>query len=126
MIKQNWYIPVKLESAANLWAHWGVKKARHEKYDKELMAIRPEIIKMPLPCVIRLTRVSPRELDYDNLLHAFKPVRDTISQFLIPEKKRGHGDSDKRIKWEYAQRKGPPKTNAFEIYIEATNEGSLE
>lgn len=52
---------------------------------------------MSLPCVVRLTRLSPGTLDDDNLRGALKAVRDGVADRL------GVDDRDPRVTWEYAQ-----------------------
>lgn len=74
-----------------------------------------------------------RDYDDDNLVSAFKWIRDEISECLIedstgkfayeiPEKTRvnkakGRRDSDPRIKWEYAQEKSKNKGIRIEIHF---------
>lgn len=63
-----------------------------------------------LPCVVTLTRISPRLLDDDNLRPALKAVRDGVADRL------GVDDRDPRVEWRYAQRKGAQK--AVEVEME--------
>ena len=62
-----------------------------------------------MPVVITLTRVSPRELDDDNLRPALKSARDGIADWLQVD------DRDPRVKWEYAQERGKPKGVRVEV-----------
>ena len=52
----------------------------------------------PLPCVVTMTRVSPRGLDDDNLRSALKATRDGIADKL------GVDDRSPLVEWRYAQR----------------------
>ena len=52
----------------------------------------------PLPCVVTLTRMSPRLLDDDNLRQAMKATRDGIADWL------GVDDRSPLIRWEYDQK----------------------
>lgn len=52
---------------------------------------------------VKLTYIG-RRMDYDNMVYAFKHVRDTIADLLVPGKARGQADSDERIGWFYDQR----------------------
>lgn len=61
----------------------------------------------PLPCHIRLIRLSPRRLDSDNLVMAFKAIRDCIAAILIPGKAAGRADDSPLISWSYGQESGP-------------------
>lgn len=116
------YMP--LPSALNLREHWSKKRTR-EKYF-EAAIVYNQIIgltEMPLPCVITLTRLSPRPLDDDNLAGAFKSIRDVIADIIICKEKgipyissKGRNDSDPRITWVYAQSKC--KTKGFSITYE--------
>lgn len=51
---------------------------------------------------LRLTRISPRRLDDDNLQAAFKGVRDEVAAYFHID------DRDPRIRFEYAQAAGKP------------------
>lgn len=72
--------------------------------------------KITLPCEITLTRLSPRELDYDNLVISFKAVRDCIADLIIPGKAPGQADSCFEISWSYDQFK-ISKESKFKIKI---------
>lgn len=64
------------------------------------------------PVVVTMTRVSPGEVDDDNLPGALKAVRDELSVWLC-----GGNDRDPRVQWRYAQKK-EPKTHAVLISVE--------
>lgn len=90
-------IPIKTVSAMNAREHWTKKKKRH---DMEKLAVRMTVKPFPLPCIVRMVRVSPGELDTDNLTSAFKAIRDEIARVC------GCGDSPRDpITWAYAQEK---------------------
>lgn len=69
------------------------------------LALNPLRDKLHLPCSIKLTRLGPRELDWDNNIISLKYVRDAIAEILTQDFVPGRADSDKRIKWEYDQEK---------------------
>lgn len=73
------------------------KQAKKQKGDVRLLC--PRWTSGPL-LLIRLTRVSPGELDGDNLQGALKAVRDAIASWLRVD------DATPLIRWEYAQEKG--------------------
>jgi len=111
-------LPMKLESVANLSEHW-TKKSKRQNNQKKI--IRLSLIKCPIkiPCKIKLTRVSPRELDeHDNLRSSMKHVIDCIADYLIPGKQAGRADGSKDIIWEFDQKKGLPKENILTISME--------
>lgn len=88
------------------------------------LAIGPRAMP-PLPCEVRITRVAPSTLDDDNAARAAKAVRDEIAVRLRPVviqkgKRKGQvigDDSDPRIAWHVAQRKGAPKEYAVEVLV---------
>jgi len=101
------YLPLRIESVANLREHWK-KKAKRAKAHRFAMIAVP---RHPLPCIVTLTRVAPRPLDTDNLSSAMKNVRDGIADRL------GVTDNDPRVEWRYAQRKGEPKEYGMVVEI---------
>jgi hypothetical protein len=111
------YIPIRIESAANTREHWRKKHAR----DKKQAAIVRLFLKnqvFPLPCIVTLTRISPRRLDVDNLMFGLKAIRDAVSDLIIPGLAKGRADGDNRIGWCYKQENRAPKEYALEIEIE--------
>lgn len=112
-------LPIKIVSELNVREHWTKKHARHRKLKRTLsLAFLPYINTNLLPCCVTLIRVSSRALDSDNLMGAFKSIRDYIADLLIPGLAMGRADSDARIMWVYMQEKGLPKQYACRIVIE--------
>lgn len=89
---------MKLGSKLNQRVHWSTR-AKQAKIERE--AAWYTVPKFPLPCLVKLTRVGPRELDDDNLAGSFKSIRDGIADRL------GVDDRSPAVKYVYAQRKGP-------------------
>jgi hypothetical protein len=111
-------IPIKLISEANISDHWTKKMKRRKNLSLVTkMYFKRFRKKIDLPCNIKLTRISSRELDFDNLVHAFKTVRDSISDCIIPGLAPGRADSDKRIIWDYSQEKGKVKESSIRVEI---------
>lgn len=111
------FFPIETVSEFNCSENIWKKKKRHD-LQKRWIKIIWLSFKPPsdLPCTIKLIRVSKRELDEDdNLRGAFKWVKDAIADQLIPGKRPGRADDDKRIKWEYAQEKGAQKGIKIQI-----------
>lgn len=114
-----WTIPIITVSEANSSEFWKVKSDRHKQQQFFIkLSYKKYVKKIILPCSITLTRLSPRLLDEDNLVSAFKYIRDEISECIFPEKTgmymtkkgkwkklKGRADSDPRIKWNYRQEK---------------------
>ncbi|QRK06038.1 hypothetical protein JQX13_38825 [Archangium violaceum] len=92
-------VPVKTASTSNLREH---PMARYRRTDAQKRATRrrcPEWTAGPL-VVVRLTRVSPRQLDDDNVRGALKSVRDAVATWLRVD------DASPLVRWEYLQAKG--------------------
>ena len=117
--------PYIMRSEANTRSHWSARHRRASE-GRELAAIYVRQLinghKPEMPVVVTLTRISPRQLDEDNLSRAFKAIRDGVADALLPanagnQYQRWADDSDGQILWLYAQRRGEPKENAVEIKI---------
>ena len=108
-------IPVRIESSLNLREFWRTRANRNTSHRKEvyfgLRQACPKFNPALLPCVVTLTRIAPRELDDDNLAGGFKSVRDGVADWLAIK------DNDKRVEWQYAQRKGAPRHYSAMIEI---------
>lgn len=103
-----WHLPIKIANEANSSEHWTKKSRRHKmqkrRIKEEFLKERPNI---KLPCKVVLTRISPRELDeHDNLRMSLKWIVDAIAAELTNNYIPGMADSDKKITWEYKQKKG--------------------
>lgn len=82
-----------------------------------LLMLQP-LKKPELPCRITLTRIAPRELDFDNLAYCLKNPIDIISDWLIPGLAPGRADGDSRLKFDLKQEKRKPKEYGLEIKFE--------
>ncbi len=96
-----------LKTDQSLSCNWRVKKTYKDKLKlqiyNEWTRKKPTIV---LPISVDLIRYSPRKLDDDNLIYAFKPVRDILAQLIFPGSKSGQKDNSPLISWHYAQAKG--------------------
>ncbi len=99
-------IPIRTHSKLNQRIHWGAraKQAKAERTATWAAALpfAWDLRWGANPAVVTLTRVSPRELDDDNLRGALKAVRDEVARLL------GVDDRDARVQWRYGQEKGKP------------------
>ena len=111
------YIPIRLQSAANLREHWHKKATRNTTQEWAVIE-HLKGIELPsyLPCKITLTRVAPRALDYDNLCYAFKHILDRLGMLIKPGTRKGRADADPNIQVDYKQKKGDK--NEYAIIIE--------
>lgn len=100
-------LPIRIESVSNKRWHW-TTRARLAKLHR-LAALAVPV--HPLPCVVMLIRVAPRELDDDNLSSGFKALRDGIAKRL------GVDDRDPRVQWKYDQTRGRAKEYAARVLI---------
>lgn len=116
-------LPIKIVSELNLREHWTKKHRRHKRWHKlvwaALLQHRGKII---LPCCVTLIREAPRALDADNLMGAFKSLRDYVADQIIPGLKMGQADHDERITWGYMQLKTLSKKYSCKIIIESNDE----
>jgi len=92
-------IPVKAVSTANLREHWAKKSKRTASQRSSARLCCPRWGAGPI-LVVRLTRVSPRQLDSDNLASALKAVRDGVADWLRID------DGSPLVRWEYGQEQG--------------------
>ena len=108
----------KIESEANGREHWRPKAARVKR--QRLMAwANLRTLERPAflgPVTISLTRIAPRELDGDNLQSGFKATRDGVADWL------GVDDGDKRLTWEYHQKRGAAHYYGVEIKVSSIPE----
>lgn len=86
-------------------------RAAHERRLGMLAITANEERPPTLPVVVTLTRVGKGSPDWDNVVGAFKHVRDGVADGL------GVRDNDRRVEWRYETRKS--KTFAIEIAVEA-------
>ena len=113
-------LPIRTVSEGNLSSEHWTKKHRRHKNQKEAVkyAMTSKMNADMLPCIIKLTRIAPRQLDsHDNLPMAFKFILDTLASLLVPGKAIGQADSDNRIGVEYEQIRGLPHEYAINIEI---------
>ncbi len=133
----SWEIPLRTVSEANLSEHWTKSSKRHRQQQFFIRSLfANESRKIPIPCVVKMTRLSSRFLDADdNLRMAFKFVKDEISECIFPEKRKsymskkgklvpikGRLDETPLIKWEYGQEKSKILGIRIEIIEWITND----
>lgn len=90
-------LPIKTSLGLNAREHWRVRSNRVRKEREAAAWVTPPAF--PLPCSVRLTRLSAGTLDGDNLPGACKAIRDGIADKL------GIKDNDPRVLWSYEQEK---------------------
>lgn len=95
---------MNLRSAANVREHWAAKALRDKKQKRIVrFYLRPLGEDITKVTHIHLIRESKRTLDYDNLVYAFKHIRDCISDLIKPG--LAPGQSDTNLIFHYSQRK---------------------
>jgi hypothetical protein len=105
-------------SEANTSEHWLKRSKRHKKqkgYVNIFFNQYKHLVELPVSII--MCRISPRTLDFDNLVYSLKWVRDALAEGLIQGLAPGRADEDDRITWVYAQEKGNPKEYAVRIEI---------
>lgn len=95
-------VPIRLRSYANIPEHWATKAARQKK---QRVIIRLCLKNHDISHFnsVELIRHAPRKLDDDNLISAFKHIRDCIADLMIPGLAPGRADA--KINFIYAQQK---------------------
>lgn len=119
----DWTLPIVTVSESNISEFWGKRSERRRKqkliiwhkWKETSYGITASPVEMP--CVIRLTRISPRSLDDDNLRGALKACRDGIADCINPGRAPGRADNLPGMTFEYAQEKGKPKEKSVRIQI---------
>ena len=117
-------LAIRTESEANLHEH-RMKKAARTKLQRSIIKNRLGQVRKDFGpwdssrgYIVTLVRIAPRSLDDDNLARALKAARDGVADAL------GTDDSARsKLKWRYAQEKGPPKQYAVRIQIEIAGNG---
>ena len=119
----DWTLPIVTISESNVRDHWSKKAARVRAQRQHIwvqwkndVETRTENI-IRSTCVVRLTRISSRSLDDDNLRGALKSCRDGIADCINPGRPPGQSDNLPGMRFEYAQEKGKPKEKAVRIQI---------
>lgn len=123
-----WILPIKTVSEINCSQHWTKKHKRHKQQQFFVRCLfRKETNEIKLPCAIKLTRLSPKLLDPDNMPTSMKYVQDEIAEQLTGKggfyvtksgkvrSIKGHADGDKRLSWSYDQEKYPMQAVKIEI-----------
>lgn len=110
-------IPIELVSTLNTREHWG-KRAARTKSHRASTAIAFRVAARtskppPLPVVVTLLAVRPRQMDDDNHVASLKACRDSLAAEL------GVDDRDPRVTWVYQQRKGKVREHYVHVTVEA-------
>lgn len=100
------YFKIRLWSEANIDDHWS-KKRNRRLFQQNYIAQQWYTLGLDIkpPVRVTLTRLAPRTLDDDNLVTAFKSIRDRVASLIVPGLKPGRADNDPRIEWKYSQEK---------------------
>lgn len=110
------YAPLKVDAWTNVRGHWRTTQKRKDREKQTTAWLLRSRVLPDLPVVVTFTRISPRDLDDDNLPSAFKYVRDTIAAHYGT-----HDGTSAPITWRYQQRRARPDETArcgFTIEIE--------
>ncbi len=97
-------IPLRTVPGINAREHWRTHAGRVKKEREAVAWVLAGKLRPPIPCSVRLTRVSPGyvAMDDDNLPGALKAVRDQVAEWL------GVDDRDRsQVRYVYDQKRGP-------------------
>ena len=104
----SYLIPIKTVTGLNAREHW---RARHKRVQAERHTTASIVKPFPVPCIVRMVRLSPSLCDDDNLQGACKAIRDEIAKLC------GVDDGpNSPITWAYAQEKC--KRGQFGVRVE--------
>lgn len=111
-------LPLRLVSESNESRHWRWRwKRRKLQRETTYWWLRQWCPQPPaLPLTITLTRISPRQLDSDNLCGSLKVVQDACADWLDNAPGKGQ-DRQPGLVWVYQQRRGKVREYAVEIAI---------
>ena len=118
----DWTLPIATVSESNARDHWSKRAYRARAQRQHIWVqwrntVDERDIPIQTPCIIRISRISTRFLDDDNLRGALKSVRDGIADCINPGRAPGRSDNIEGMSFEYAQEKGKPKEKAVRIQI---------
>lgn len=127
-------LPLKLESFANKRMHWAQKR-KAIKNIRIMLTLMLTSKKVPnlrqaersdLKGIrVSMTRISSRTIDFDNLVFAFKEIRDWIADWIIPGLAAGRADNDPIFEFVYSQQKGKVNETGIHIQIEFIKEQNV-
>lgn len=119
MLLISFTLPIRVVSEANTFEHWTKAHKRHKSQKRVVAYMMSDLsLYRDMPLIIKLIRISPRKLDYqENLPMAFKYVVDAIASILIPGKRAGRADDSSLFKWEYDQEKGAVRENKIRVEV---------
>mgnify|MGYP003130290174 CR=1 FL=1 len=111
-------LPCKTRSLNNSREHWAAKskRAKNERNLARFVFAKHEPPK-PMPSdsgkviFVKMTRVSPRKLDCDNLTGALKAIRDGIADWLMID------DGLSCVSWEYGQKKAGVREHSVDVEV---------
>jgi hypothetical protein len=97
--------------------HWREAWERHKEQKRAIhLSLSASKDRFKLPCIVRMTRLGPRELDFDNLVVSQKYVRDAIAEIITGDMRPGRADGNPNIQWEYHQQKNKEYKVKIEIW----------
>ena len=110
-----WLLPIRVVNTANRREHWAVKAKRNAAHRRAVGLVLGTGVypAPPLPVVVTLTRIAPKAFDFDGTVVSMKAVRDQVAAHYGVD----DGPKEKRIQWEYAERRGAVREYAVEIEI---------
>jgi len=106
---------LRTRSEANTHQHWSTRYKRAKTQKKWVLWAMAACKIYAEDYLIELTRIAPRELDYDNLVSSMKFIRDAVCDHLNPG--RAPGQSDRGVMCQYKQEKRAPKEYGVIIRI---------
>lgn len=95
-------IPIRTGRGLNDRLHHMVRHRMNQGEQDAVGWMLKGVQRPQVPCTVKLTRLAPSEgLDDDNLAGSLKNVRDAVAKWI------GVDDGDERVRYTYAQERGP-------------------
>lgn len=120
ILLESFTVPIEIFNEANQAnQHWRIKSKRHNAQNFSVQHYLKNVCNFKnMPIHLKLIRISPRMLDCeDNLPYAFKWVKDTLANMLIPGLQWGRADDSDLLTWSYGQNKGKPKEKGMRLEV---------
>jgi hypothetical protein len=108
---------ITVSEANKTGEHWTKKSKRHQNQKTVLQdSLKFYHVNVKMPAHITLCRYNSHFLDDDNLVSAFKYIRDALCDYLMPGLAAGRADARLDITFSYQQVKSKRKGTQIQIY----------
>lgn len=108
---------ITVSEANKTGEHWTKKSKRHQKQKEKLLeSMKHCHVIVKTPAHVCFVRYASHLLDDDNLVSAYKFVKDAFCDYLMPGLAAGRADAKLDITFSYQQAKNKRKGTQIMIY----------